>query len=52
MRVAKRDHAGTRPFDDKVQKQIRDKLRGELAQREIRRLVTDLKRKAIIEYAP
>jgi peptidyl-prolyl cis-trans isomerase SurA len=51
VRVAKRDLAGTRPFDEKVQKQIRDKLRGELAQREIRRLVNELKRKAIIDYA-
>jgi parvulin-like peptidyl-prolyl isomerase len=51
VRVVKREYDGIRPFDDKVQKQIRDKLRSDLAQREMRRLVNDLKRKAIIEYA-
>jgi len=51
VRVTQREYAGVRPFDEKVQRQIRDKLRNDLAQREIRRMISDLKRKAIIEYA-
>jgi hypothetical protein len=51
IRLLKRTQAGVRPFDEKVQREIRDKLRNEAAQREIKKLVTDLKRKAVIEYA-
>jgi hypothetical protein len=51
MRLLKRTRSGLQPFDEKVQRDIRDKLRNEAAQREIKKLVTDLKRKAIIEYA-
>jgi len=51
VRLIKRTFAEQMPFDDKVQKQIRDKLRGEIRQREIKKLVNELRRKAIIEYA-
>jgi hypothetical protein len=51
VRLVRREHAGPMPFDEKVQKQIKDKLRGEVAQREIKRLINDLKRKAVIEIA-
>jgi parvulin-like peptidyl-prolyl isomerase len=51
VRLVKREHAGTLPFDEKVQRQIRDKLRGEKMQVEIKRYVNDLKRKAVVEYA-
>jgi parvulin-like peptidyl-prolyl isomerase len=51
VKVTKRQDAGRRPFDDKVQKEIRDKLRGEIFQQEMKRIVNDLKRRAIIEIA-
>jgi hypothetical protein len=51
VRLAHRDYAGPMPFDDKVQKQIKEKLRGDVASREMKRLITDLKRKAVIELA-
>jgi parvulin-like peptidyl-prolyl isomerase len=51
VRLVKRVHAGKMPFDEKVQKQIRDKLRNEIGNREMKRVVADLKRKAVIEYA-
>src|SRR5262249_49621171 len=38
------------PFDEKVQKEIRDKLRNEISQREMKRVVAELKREAVIEY--
>jgi parvulin-like peptidyl-prolyl isomerase len=49
-RVESREFAGLKPFDEKVQKQIRSKLREDIAQREMKRLVTELKRVAVIEY--
>jgi parvulin-like peptidyl-prolyl isomerase len=51
VRAVKREFAGQHPFDEKVQKDIRDKLRNEISQREMKRIVTELKRTAIIEYA-
>ncbi len=51
VKLVHRDFAGQLPFDEKVQKQIRDKLRNELFQREIQLIVKQLKRKAVIEYA-
>jgi hypothetical protein len=53
IRLVKRTHAGMLPFsDDKVQKQIRDKLRGEVLEREMRRIIGDLRRKSVIEIGP
>jgi parvulin-like peptidyl-prolyl isomerase len=51
VRLVRREHAHPMPFDDKVQKQIKDKLRGEVFQQEMKRLIADLKRKAVIEVA-
>jgi parvulin-like peptidyl-prolyl isomerase len=51
VRLVHRDYAGPMPFDDKVQKQIKDKLRGEVAQREMKRLIAEMKHKAVIEIA-
>jgi hypothetical protein len=51
VRLMKRQNAGTLPFDDKVQKEIKNKLRGEVFQREMKRIIADLKRKAVIEVA-
>jgi parvulin-like peptidyl-prolyl isomerase len=48
VHMVKRDRAGQRPFDDKVQKQIRDRLRSDIFQREAKRFINDLKRQAII----
>jgi peptidyl-prolyl cis-trans isomerase SurA len=49
IRLVKRDYAGPIPFDEKVQKEIRDKLRNIVFQREMKGIVTELKRKAIID---
>ena len=51
VRLVKREYAGPMPFDSKVQKQIRDKLRNQVFQREMDRLLKDLKEKAVIERA-
>ena len=49
IRLVKRQYAGRMPFDEKTQKRIKDKLRGEVFDREMKRIVNDLKRKAVIE---
>jgi parvulin-like peptidyl-prolyl isomerase len=52
IRLVHRTFAGPMPFDDKVQKQIRDKLRVEAAEREKKHFLNDLRRKAVIERGP
>jgi peptidyl-prolyl cis-trans isomerase SurA len=52
VRVVKREYAGRMPFDEKVQKLIRDKLKNEVFVREMKRIVADLKRRAEIIIAP
>lgn len=49
VRLVKREHAGPIPFDGKVQKEIRDKLRNVVFQRERDSIVKELKRKAVID---
>jgi len=49
VKVVKRTLAGKLPFDDKVQRRIKDKLMNDLFQREVKRLINDLRRRAIIE---
>jgi parvulin-like peptidyl-prolyl isomerase len=51
VKVTKRVAAGKMPFDGKVQKAIRDKLRGEAYSREVKRFVAELKRQAVIQRA-
>lgn len=51
IRLVKRTRAGIVPFDLKAQKQIKDKIRNEVGGREMKRLVIELKREAVIEYA-
>jgi parvulin-like peptidyl-prolyl isomerase len=51
VRLRKRVQAGQRPFDKEVQKEIQDKLRGQIFQREMKRIVKDLRRRAVIEVA-
>jgi parvulin-like peptidyl-prolyl isomerase len=50
VRIDTREFAGVKPFDEKVQKQIRSKMREIIAQFEMKRLVAELKRVAVIEY--
>jgi hypothetical protein len=52
VHLVHRDYAHRRPFDEKVQKQIKEKLRAEVFSRETKRIVADLKRKAVIEKYP
>jgi hypothetical protein len=53
IRLVKRQQAGMKPFDDdKVQKEIRDKLRGQVAEEEIKRLVETLRRKTVYRIIP
>lgn len=50
IRLVKRDYAGLMPFDEKVQRAIADRLKGEIFQREAKRIIADLRHDAIIEY--
>ncbi len=49
VRLVKRDYAGPIPFDQKVQKEIRDKLKTLVFKREMESVVKELKRKAVID---
>ena len=49
IRVTKREYAGQMPLDDQVQKTITKKLEGQLADREYRRIVRELRLRARIE---
>jgi peptidyl-prolyl cis-trans isomerase SurA len=49
VRVVKRQYAGVRPFDEKVQVEIRAKLRQQIYERELKYLVEELKAQTIIE---
>jgi hypothetical protein len=51
VRLVKRQKAGLLPFDHKVQTQIHNKLRNETFQRERKRVIAELRRKAVIEIA-
>ena len=52
IRLLKHDEGGLQPFDEKLQLQIRDRLRRELADREVKRLTHELRGRAVIEYVP
>ena len=51
VRLVKRDYEGATPFDEKTQKQIKEKLTNEAAQVEMKRIVNKLKHEAVIVYA-
>jgi hypothetical protein len=51
VRMFKRTYAGRLPFDLKVQKELKDKLRNEVGNVEMKRLVNEIKRNSVIEYA-
>ena len=46
IRVVRREIAGILPFDDKVQKQIREKLHNDVMQREMKAIVAEMREKA------
>jgi hypothetical protein len=51
IRAVKREYAGMKPFDDReVQKLIKDKLRNEIGQREMKQVVSELRKQAVVEY--
>ncbi len=52
IQLTKRQHAGMKPFEESVQKEIRDRLRNESALLEIKRLITEMRRNSIIEIMP
>jgi parvulin-like peptidyl-prolyl isomerase len=51
IRLAKREYAGLKPFDEKTQTAIRNKLQMGAWDKEYKRLVNELRRKAAIEVA-
>ena len=51
VRLVKRQYAGILPLDEKVQAQIRQKIRGEVFQREAKMIVEELRRQTAIEIA-
>jgi hypothetical protein len=51
LRMVKHTSAGRMPLDDKLQTQIRDKLRNEVGLREQRQFLNRLKSRATIEYS-
>lgn len=44
-----REYEGVKPFDEKVQRQIRNRLREESSQREMKAVITELKRNGVVE---
>ena len=52
IRLVTRQYQGLRPLDENVQNEIRRKLQNEVFERESKRLIADLKSKAIIEKVP
>jgi parvulin-like peptidyl-prolyl isomerase len=50
VKVVERDHAGVRPFDSKVQGQIRDKLNSAIFEVEEKKLIEELWRKGTVIF--
>ncbi len=48
VRVAERQYAGLKPFDVPCQADVRNKLRNQIADREFKRIVDELKKKATV----
>jgi parvulin-like peptidyl-prolyl isomerase len=48
VKVAERKYAGIKPFDESCQSDIRKKLTGQVADREYKRMVDDLKKRATV----
>jgi parvulin-like peptidyl-prolyl isomerase len=49
FRLVARDPGGLQPLDENVQNQIRSKLRGQMADREYRRIVRELRARTVVE---
>jgi hypothetical protein len=49
IRVTKREYAGQMPFDEKVQKEVAKILEKDLVEREYRRIVRELRQRAVIQ---
>jgi parvulin-like peptidyl-prolyl isomerase len=49
VKVVQRDYAGRRPFDAACQSEVRRKLQNTIAEREYKRIVDELKKKAAIQ---
>ena len=49
FRLVKRTYAGQMPFDEKVQAQIKNKLKREVWERERERIIRELTAKAVIQ---
>ncbi len=50
-KLTNRDYAGPKPFDEKTQKEIRDKLKGDTWELEYKKAIADLKLKTTIEVS-
>lgn len=48
IRLVEREHAGMQPFDEKAQALIKKKLQGIIMEREYKRIVNEMKRRAVI----
>jgi peptidyl-prolyl cis-trans isomerase SurA len=51
VRLVKRDYAGTKPFDDKTQAAIRNKLQNQAWDLEYKRVIAQMKQRAAIEVS-
>jgi parvulin-like peptidyl-prolyl isomerase len=51
VRLVKREYAGQMPFDEKTQTAIKNKLTAQIWEREYKRIVAELRRKATVEIA-
>lgn len=49
IRVVRREYGGQIPFNEETQRLIANKLRGEIFEREVKRILHDLKSRAVIE---
>jgi parvulin-like peptidyl-prolyl isomerase len=49
IRLQEREYAGLHPFDEKTQQDIKKKLQGIIADREYKRIIGELKRKATVQ---
>lgn len=52
IKLVSREYAGTRPFNDKTQGEIRNKLQSETWEREYKNLIAQMKRKTAVEISP
>ena len=52
FRLVRRDYAGLKPFDQKIQAEILNRLRGEVAGREYRRIIRELQDRSVVVIEP